>query len=90
MFETKKEGKIIAFKTYNNMFEAELEKAILDEAGIDCFFSDENIYNALPIDSIDVGRIRLHIFEKDLILVNELINSIEDKNFVEEDVNQDK
>jgi hypothetical protein len=81
MFSSNKDDKTITFKTYTNMFEAELDKEILDDAGIEHFFSDENISSALPIDGSDLGRIRLHIFEKDLATATELINS-EDDNII--------
>jgi hypothetical protein len=71
MLKLNNNDKIIVFKTYINVTVTEIDKSKLDDAGIECFLTD---LNTALIGKYHV-YIRLHIFEKDFSVVNELINS---------------
>lgn len=53
-------------RSYYNNIEAHRAKSILEEAGIECFLSDENISNLYPMMSSPFGGIKLHVEEKDM------------------------
>jgi len=57
--------KTIILKSYDNPALANLEKEILNQEGISCFLSDENVVQLYPMFSSPFGGIKLHIFEED-------------------------
>jgi hypothetical protein len=68
MFTLNTEDKIIVFKTYVNVIEAELDKSKLDDSGIECFLTGLN--NASF--GMYQKEVRLYIFEKDCQKVYDL------------------
>lgn len=58
-------NKIIIFKAYDTVMEANLAKTKLDAYGIPCFLTDENLTNLYPIRNAIFPGVRLHIFEQD-------------------------
>lgn len=65
--------KIIVFMTFDNPFEANLIKSKFESGSINCFLSDENIVALNPLYNNAVGGIKLHIFEKDLLNVQNIL-----------------
>ena len=67
------EEKIIIFRAYDTVVEANLARTKLDAHGIPCFLTDENLTNLYPIRNAIFPGVRLHIFEKDYEEVNSLL-----------------
>jgi len=70
--------KIIVFKAYDTVVEANLAKTKLDAYGFPCFLTDEHFVNLYPIRNDLFHGVRLHIFEKDLTEVESLLESVRD------------
>ncbi|MEO8147898.1 MAG: DUF2007 domain-containing protein [Bacteroidia bacterium] len=68
---------IITFQTFDNPISANIIKARLEENGVHCFLSDENMVTLYPIYNLAVGGIRLNIFEEDLEEANLILNEKE-------------
>ena len=68
------EDKIIVFESYDTVMAANLVKTKLDAYGIPCFLSDEHFVGLYPIRNELFPGVRLHIFEKDLEKVKEILN----------------
>lgn len=62
---TDPQNKIIIFRAYDTVMEANLAKTKLDAYGIPCFLTDENLTNLYPIRNAIFPGVRLHIFEQD-------------------------
>lgn len=67
------EAKIIVYDAFDNVIRANLAKLKLDAYGIPCFLTDENFVNLYPIRNEVFPGVRLHIFEKDLTRVKEVL-----------------
>lgn len=65
--------KIIVFDSYDNVIMANIVKTKLDAYGIPCFLTGENFTNMYPIRNEIFPGARLHIFEKDLERVKEIL-----------------
>ena len=72
--------KIIIFRAFDTVVEANLALTKLDAHGIPCFLTDENLTNLYPIRNAIFPGVRLHIFEKDY----DQVKSILDENQSEE------
>jgi hypothetical protein len=70
------EEKIIVFKAYDTVMQANLAKTKLDAYGIPCFLTDENFVGLYPIRNEVFPGVRLHIFERDFDLVTETLAEI--------------
>ncbi len=70
---TNPEEKIIVFDSYNTGVEASLVKTKLDAYGIPCFLSGENFTGLYPFKNELLTGVQLHIFEKDLAQVREIL-----------------
>ena len=70
------EEKIIVFKAYDTVMEANLAKTKLDAYGIPCFLTDENFVGLYPIRNEVFPGVRLHIFERDANQVRQTLNDI--------------
>lgn len=57
--------KTIVLKSYDNPTIANLEHGILQDAGVECFLSDESVVNLYPMFSSPFGGVKLHVFEED-------------------------
>lgn len=57
--------KTIVLKSYDNTAIANLEHGILQDAGVECFLSDESVVNLYPMFSSPFGGVKLHVFEED-------------------------
>jgi hypothetical protein len=58
--------KIIVFRQFENVIEANIAKTKLDAYGIPCFLTEENIANLYPGQPFLPFRVRLHLFKKDI------------------------
>jgi hypothetical protein len=67
------ENKIIVYKTYENPIEANIILTRLQSAGIDCFLSGEHTASLRPMFDASVSGIQLHVFEKDVAVITELL-----------------
>jgi len=65
--------KIIVFKAYDTVMQANLAKTKLDAYGVPCFLTDENFVCLYPIRNEVFPGVRLHIFERDFDLVTETL-----------------
>ena len=70
------ESKTIILRAYENFAEADFDKHILEENGIECFLSDSNIVQLYPMFSSPFGGIKLHIFEENEEKAIDLLNQI--------------
>lgn len=69
------EDKIVVFKAFDTVMEANLAKTKLDAYGVPCFLTDENFVNLYPIRNDIFPGVRLYIFENDKARVAEILNS---------------
>lgn len=67
------EEKIIVFRAYDTVVEANLAKTKLDAFGVPCFLTDEHLTNLYPIRNDIFPGVRLYIFEKDTELAKEIL-----------------
>lgn len=67
------DSKIVVFDSYDTVMAANLVKTKLDAYGVPCFLTDENFVNLYPIRNDLFPGVRLHIFEKDLDQVKEIL-----------------
>ncbi len=66
-------NKIVVFDSYDTVMSANLVKTKLDAYGVPCFLTDEHFVNLYPIRNELFPGVRLHIFEKDLDQVKEIL-----------------
>ena len=71
------EEKIIVFRAYDTVVEANLAKTKLDAFGVPCFLTDEHLTNLYPIRNDIFPGVRLYIFEKDIALANEILTEVD-------------
>ncbi|HTH55959.1 MAG TPA: DUF2007 domain-containing protein [Cyclobacteriaceae bacterium] len=67
------EEKIVVFRAYDTVVEANLAKTKLDAFGVPCFLTDEHLTNLYPIRNDIFPGVRLYIFEKDTELAKEIL-----------------
>ena len=65
--------KIIVFRAYDTLMEANLAKTKLDAYGIPCFLTDEHLTTLYPIRNAIFPGVRLHIFEADFDRATEVM-----------------
>jgi hypothetical protein len=70
------EEKIVVFKAFDSVVEANLAKTKLDAYGIPCFLTDENFVGLYPIRNEVFPGVRLHIFERDFDQVGEILAEV--------------
>jgi hypothetical protein len=66
--------KIIIYKSFDTVIEANLAKTKLDAYGIPCFLTEEHFTNLYPIRNDIFPGVRLHVFEKDKERADEILN----------------
>lgn len=76
------EEKIIVFRAYDTVVEANLAKTKLDAYGIPCFLTEEHMNNLYPIRNGIFPGTRLHIFEKDYDQVKSVLDENQDEGFI--------
>lgn len=67
--------KIVIYQTFVDPINANIVKGLINSHGIECYLSDENIIAVNPLYAQAVGGIKLHVFEKDIELVNSILSS---------------
>src|SRR5262249_36098786 len=67
------EEKIVVFRAYDTVVEANLAKTKLDAYGIPCLLTGENFVGVYPIRNEVFPGVRLYIFEQDYNLVTETL-----------------
>lgn len=60
-----KDGKVISLKFYDSMINAEVEKELLLENGIECRLNSDTMMGVYPIFDKKERGIELMVFEKD-------------------------
>ena len=70
------EEKIIVFRAYDTVVEANLAKTKLDAYGIPCFLTGENFVGLYPIRNEVFPGVRLYIFERDFDQVTETLTEV--------------
>ena len=68
--------KIIVYEAYDTVMMANLAKTKLDAYGVPCFLTEENFTGWYPFRNQIFPGVRLHIFEKDLESVKEILAEI--------------
>lgn len=66
------EGKIVVFRDFDNTIDANIVKTKLDAYGIPCFLTEENLANLYPGQHFLHFRVRLHLFEHDLVQAKQI------------------
>ena len=72
------EGKTIIYKSYDLYLDANYAKDILAQNGIEAFLTDDAMIPLWGTISESFGGTKLHIFEKDLQKVEEILTMIND------------
>lgn len=67
--------KIVVYAVYDSVIDANIIKTKLDAYGIPCFLTDENISSLYPLPGNSFSGARLHVFERDVPQIMELLNS---------------
>ena len=67
------EDKIVVYRTFYNPIEASIVKARLEDSGVPCFLTDENIATIQPLYNQAIGGVKLNIFERDVEQVNQIL-----------------
>lgn len=68
-------NKIVVFQTFLDPMQANIIKGLLVSYGIECFLSDENIVTLNPLYSNAVGGVKLHVFERDVEQIHEILQA---------------
>lgn len=67
----------LILREFNDQFEALMFADQLKSAGVECFLSNDNLYNNNQLIMVLPTIVALHIFEKDLELANSILEEIE-------------
>lgn len=67
----------LILREFNDQFEALMVADQLKSAGVECFLSNDNLYNNNQLIMVLPTIVALHIFEKDLKLANLILEEIE-------------
>lgn len=81
MDSTKDTGKIVVFKKYESVIQANVAKTKLDAYGVPCFLTNEHISSLYPLPYMNGMEVGLFIFKEDESRVKELLS--------DDDVNTD-
>ena len=76
------EEKIVVFRAYDTVVEANLAKTKLDAYGFPCFLTEENMTNLYPIRNGIFPGARLHIFQKDYDQVKAVLDENQTEGFI--------
>lgn len=77
------EEKIIVFRAYDTVVEANLAKTKLDAYGIPCFLTEENMTSLYPLRNGIFPGARLHIFEKDSGQAKNILDDNQAEGYIE-------
>lgn len=68
------EDSIVVYSTFYNPIEANIVKVRLEDSGIPCFLTDENVATIQPLYNQAIGGVKLNVFKKDVETINLLLN----------------
>ncbi len=77
------EEKVVSFKFYSSMIEAEVEMDVLKSNGIECMLNDGTMIGLFPIFDDKERGIEVLVFEKDLDRANQLVDEYHQSNAAE-------
>jgi len=69
------DDKIVVYESFIDPINAYIVKGLLESYGIECFLSDENMVTLNAMYSSAVGGVKLHVFEKDIERIYNLLKS---------------
>jgi hypothetical protein len=69
----------IILREFNDQFAALMVADQLKSAGVECFLSNDNLYNNNQLIMVLPTIVYLHIFEKDADLAKSILEEIEDE-----------
>lgn len=67
------DDKIIVYRTFYNPIEANIVKAKLEDSGIPCFLTDENVATIQPLFNQAIGGVKINVFEKNVAEIDALL-----------------
>jgi len=67
------QDKIIIYRSFDTVIEANLAKTKLDAYGVPCFLTEENFTNLYPLRNDIFPGVRLHLFERDKKRADEVL-----------------
>jgi hypothetical protein len=70
--------KIVVFRDYESVIDANVAKTKLDAYGIPCFLTQENM-NTLMAHNALLFAVKLHVFQNDIPRVKEILDEEHDK-----------
>lgn len=73
--EPKDEDKLVVFGEYANEAEASIVKGVLETNGIPCILTNELLSSLLPMAPLKAGLVRLMVFDFDLEMAREIMES---------------
>lgn len=82
------DDKIIVYRTFYNPIEANIIKAKLEDFGIPCFLTDENVATIQPLFNQAIGGVKLNVFEKNVAEIDALL--VDDLSMVVPEMEQEK
>ncbi|NQX42603.1 Putative signal transducing protein [Pedobacter steynii] len=77
--------KIVVLETFYNPIEANIVKARLLDSDVQCFLSDENSVTINPLYTQALGGVKLHVFERDVLLAKSILQEEGLENSFEEE-----
>lgn len=77
------EDKVVSFKFYSSMIEAEVDMNVLKSSGIECMLNDATMVGLYPIFDDKERGIEVLVFEKDLDTANQVIEEYRKAQVVE-------
>jgi hypothetical protein len=69
------DSKIVVYKNFENPIDAQFALTRLQDAGFECFLSGENTAWLRPLLDASISGVQLHVFEKDIKFIQELLDS---------------
>ncbi|HNX37292.1 MAG TPA: orotate phosphoribosyltransferase [Candidatus Cloacimonadota bacterium] len=75
------EEQLVTIATYDNVFEAELAKALLEESGFEVFIQNERIMGIYPTIAADLYRIELQVADSVETEAAAILESLSDENY---------
>jgi DNA-directed RNA polymerase subunit RPC12/RpoP len=81
-----KDEPIVTYRTYYDPMLAHIEQSRLEDSGIHCFISDENVATINPFYNTAIGGIKLRVFERDIAQCDAILG-IDESAAIEEPAN---
>lgn len=78
------ENSLYTIRSYDNLFEAELAKSMLEKYGFDVYLQNERFMATYPSVAGDMYRIQLQVSADDVERATEILDSLDDGSYVSE------